>query len=128
MKLIRLLIGLGLIAGVVYVAVEVPLGEKTLVQHVRAIAGTEEGQELVNGVKQKAVEVKDKAKAKATGAVAKEEATHKGEAGADDELTDKERRLLRKLIKDKLKDADKADADKADTAKKAVSKKGSPKG
>jgi hypothetical protein len=107
MKLIRLLIGLALIAGVVYVAVEVPLGEKTLVQHVRAIAGTEEGQELVEGVKQKAVEVKDRA----TGV--KEEAAGDGgggEAGVGDDLTDKERKLLRKLIKDKLKDAAKAES------------------
>jgi len=102
MKLIRLLIGLGLIAGLVFVAVEVPLGEKTLVQHVRAIAGTEEGQELVEGVKDKAVEVKDRA----TGAVKGEaKAADGSDAGAGDELTDKERRLLRKLIQDKLKDS-----------------------
>ena len=124
MKLIRLLIGLALIAGVVYVAVEVPLGEKSLVQHVRAIAGTEEGQELVEGVKQKAVEVKDKA----SGAVAKDEAADKDKAGADDGLTDKERQLLRKLIKDKLKDAAKGDAAKGDAVKKASAKKDSPKG
>jgi uncharacterized membrane protein len=108
MKLIRLLIGLALIAGVVYVAVEVPLGEKTLVQHVRAIAGTEEGQELVEGVKQKAVEVKDRA----TGAAQDEAAGGDGggNASAGDDLTDKERKLLRKLIKDKLKDAAKAES------------------
>jgi hypothetical protein len=116
MKLIRLLIGLALFAGLGYVAVEVPLGEKTLVQHVRAIAGTEEGQELVDGVKQKAVEVKDRA----TGAAQDEASSGDGggKASAGDDLTDKERKLLRKLIKDKLKDAAKADPPSKDPPKK----------
>ncbi len=68
---------------------------------------TEEGQELVDGVKQKAVEVKDRA----TGAAQDEAGSGDGggKASAGDDLTDKERKLLRKLIKDKLKDAAKAD-------------------
>jgi len=119
MKLIRWLIGLCLIAGAVYVAAEIPLGDKTLVQHVRAIAGTEEGQQLVEGVKQKAVEVK----AKATGAAQGEAAAgDDGEADADDRLTDSERKLLRKLIKAKLKDAARGEAGKLSSRKGAAPK------
>ena len=97
MKLIRGLIGLALVGGLVYAAVEIPLGDRTLVGHIRAISGTKEGQQLVEGVKQKAVEVKDRA----TGAVKGGDGGG-AEAGGDDKLTDRERRLLRKLIREKL--------------------------
>ena len=91
MRLIRLLLSLSILVALIYVAVAVPLGRRTLWEHLRAIAGSQETKELVDDVKQKAGSVlhHDAGAAKATG----------------DELTSKERRLLRKLIKEKLHDS-----------------------
>jgi hypothetical protein len=51
---IRLLVWLAIIAVLVYVAVTVPLGKKTFVQHVRSIWHTEQVQDLKEGVKETA--------------------------------------------------------------------------
>jgi len=92
-RLIRLVITLAVLAGIVYFAVAVPLGQKTLWQHLKAIAGSKESQELVDEVKQKA------------GSAMRRDAGPARRAptgGSSDHLTDQERRLLRKLIKEKL--------------------------
>ena len=52
--MIRLLVWLAVIAVLVYVAVTVPLGKKTFVQHVRSIWHTEQVQDLKEGVKETA--------------------------------------------------------------------------
>ena len=52
--MIRLLVWLAILALAVYVAVTVPLGKKTLVQHVRSIWHTEQVQDLKEGVKETA--------------------------------------------------------------------------
>lgn len=52
--MIRLLVWLAIIAVAIYVAVTVPLGKKTFVQHVRSIWHTEQVQDLKDGVKQTA--------------------------------------------------------------------------
>jgi hypothetical protein len=51
---IRLLVWLVVLAVLAYVAVTVPLGKKTFVQHVRSIWHTEEVQDLKEGVKETA--------------------------------------------------------------------------
>lgn len=87
-RLVKLLLSLVLLAALAYFAVAVPLGTRTLWEHLKAIAGTRESQDLVDGVKQKAREV----------------IRHDGGiGGAVDKLTPKERELLRKLIREKLK-------------------------
>jgi hypothetical protein len=50
----RLVLYLAIAVIIVYVAVSVPFGKRTLVGHVRAIWHTEEVQELKQGVKEKA--------------------------------------------------------------------------
>jgi len=47
---IRLILWLAIIIGIVWFSVTVKLGDKTLVQHVRAIWHTNEVQDLKNGV------------------------------------------------------------------------------
>lgn len=89
MKLIRLLVTLAVLGGVAYVGVTVPLGGKTLWGHLKAIAGSKESKELVEGVRQKAKEV------------IRPDA---GGAKTGDRLTEQERKLLRKLIREKLGD------------------------
>lgn len=96
-RLIRLLLSLALIAVCVYVAVAVPLGRKTLWEHLRAIAGSKESKELVEEVKEKAGRMlhRDAGEARGPGGAG----TGKG---SGDELTPGERRQLRKLIREKL--------------------------
>ena len=52
--MIRLLVWLAILAVLVYVAVTVPLGKETFVQHVRSIWHTEQVQALKEGVKETA--------------------------------------------------------------------------
>ena len=103
-RLIKLLISLVVLAGFTYFAVAVPLGDKTLWQHVKAIAGSKASKDLVDGVKEKAGEVvKGVGSAKGTGAKKSGE-KKSGEKKGDpiDNMSDEERRALRKLIKDRL--------------------------
>ena len=86
LRLIRFLLSLVVTAAVVYFVVAVPLGKKTLWQHIKAIAGSKESKELVDEVKQKA------------GSVIKRD----GGVRPEDKLSDRERKLLRKLIREKL--------------------------
>ena len=89
------MISLAVLAGVVYFSVTVPLGNKTLWGHIKAIAGSRESKDLVKGVQDKAKTV----------------ISPDGGAKSQDRLTDDERKLLRKLIRDKLKgEGEKAEA------------------
>jgi hypothetical protein len=89
--MIRLLISLALVAALVWVALTVPLGSKTLWQHVKAIAGTEESQQLVKGVRERAKE-----------ALAGKRPAREVRVDDEDDLTPQEREVLRKLIRKKL--------------------------
>ncbi len=102
-RLLRWLLSLALLAGAVYFAFAVPLGEKTLWQHARAIAGTRESQELAREMKRKAgLEPAPPAPAERAPAAKAEPKRGAEQASASDRLSDDERRLLRKLIRDKL--------------------------
>jgi hypothetical protein len=57
MRLIRSFISLVIFVLLVYTVFAVPIGKRTLWQHIKAIAGTSESKELVDEVKRKAVEV-----------------------------------------------------------------------
>jgi len=92
MRLIRFFITLALLGAAVWFAVSVPLGDKTLWQHLRAIAGSKESQDLVKGVKQKA------------GSALKRDAGRAADPKqSSDDLTPDERKELRRLIRGKLR-------------------------
>jgi hypothetical protein len=55
--LMRLLISLACLAVFVWFAVTVPLGNRTLWGHLRAIAGSEEAKDLAKGTKEEAEKV-----------------------------------------------------------------------
>ena len=80
MRLIRGLITVVVLVALVYVAVMVPLGKRTLWEHLKAIASSQESKELARGVKEKAQQMTRR------------------EGGTEDKLTEEERRQLRKLI------------------------------
>ncbi len=90
MRLLRLLVSLVVLLVLAWVVVAVPLGRKTIWEHLRAIAGSKESKELVDEVKQKA------------GQVLHRDAAPARSPQRGDELSDKERELLRKLIREKL--------------------------
>jgi hypothetical protein len=97
-RITRWLLSAAFLGALVYIGVTVSLGEKTLWQHLRAIAGSEPSQELVEGVKQKADELIDKRQA-ASRPVG-------GDGDGGDRLTAQERRELRKLIRKQLDSGD----------------------
>lgn len=116
-RLIRGVISLAVIGGLVYVAVYVPLGEQTLWQHLKAIAGSRESKQLVDGVKHKAGEVLDKeARAKQADQDSKRAAAERArklraqqrairqaeKTPPKDGFTSTERAELRKLIRERL--------------------------
>lgn len=106
--LLKLLVFVGAFAGFVWWGVTVPLGERTLFGHLRAIGQSKESQELVRGTKETVGHLKKKiaeeegpgdegaaAKAKAA-AVAEEKA--QAEAPPQEKITSAERKEMRRLI------------------------------
>lgn len=97
-RLIRAVLLLILLLVLAYVAATVPLGQKTLWQHLHAIAETDESQQLVEGVKEKAGEVlhQRSSKDQADNDSSVESAT------PQDNATEQERERLKRLVKKKL--------------------------
>jgi hypothetical protein len=60
--LVRFLISLACLAVFVWFAVTIPIGNRTLWGHLRAIAGTEEAKDLAKGTKEEAEKVARKVK------------------------------------------------------------------
>ena len=61
-RLIRWSFWLAAMCVLVYFAATVPLGSRTLLEHLRAIGSTQEAQDLAKGTRDKAGEVADKVK------------------------------------------------------------------
>jgi len=97
-RLIRGLLGLVLLVALVYVAVTVRLGERTLWQHLCAIAGSHESRALVEGVRRRARALWGQAGAEGASGATSAPAPTK----AVDPLTADERSRLRQLIRQRL--------------------------
>ncbi|MBK8481838.1 MAG: hypothetical protein IPL40_11760 [Proteobacteria bacterium] len=100
-RLIRGLLGFVLFVALIYAAVTVTLGERTLWQHLCAIAGSSESRALVDGVKQRTQglwggSATDPQRASPGPTPAA------GAKGAADPLTADERSRLRRLIRQRL--------------------------
>ncbi len=104
MKLIRFLLTFIALIGFGYFAFTVPLGEKTLWEHIKAIAETKESKDLVEEAKQKAQEVKDKAQTAFDSPKTQSQRGHeKAQRQAEeDQLTAEDRKILKKLIRKEL--------------------------
>lgn len=87
-KLISLIVSLLALAAAIYLITMVPMGDKTLWQHLRSIAGTDESKQMVEGVKKTAQDVIERA-------TKKDEPKKK----AKDDLSHEDRKRLRKLLK-----------------------------
>lgn len=105
-RLLKLLFVLGAIGATIWFGSTVPLGERTLFEHVRAIWKTHESQELVRGTKEKVGHVVNRATDKVVRSVAKNSPTQvntRDESKAEEvapleDLPGKDRDALRGLI------------------------------
>ena len=93
MRLIKLAITLVVLAGFGLFAATVPLGDKTLWEHTKAIAGSKEAQQLVDGVKSAV----GSGSSSGSGAKAREHGTDEGK------LSKADRDKLRDVIRDELR-------------------------
>ena len=84
-KLISLIVSLLALAAAVYLITMVPMGSKTLWQHLKSIADTKASKEMVEGVKETAQDVIKKT-------------TDKAAEKSKDKLTPEDRKKLRKLL------------------------------
>jgi hypothetical protein len=69
--MIRSLLAMGFVLAAAYVALMVPLGKKTLVQHIRAIGQTREAQELIDGTAERVKPTLREAKERLVGEIVK---------------------------------------------------------
>ncbi len=97
--MVKFLLGLTCLGVFVWGGLTVPLGERTLFGHLRAIGGSKESQDLVRGTRQKVVDVKTRI---VTG---ESEAPDPAKAAKDpaknppqDRLTADDRKEMRRLI------------------------------
>ncbi len=108
-RLLRLILVLGGLGAILWFGVKVPLGQRTLFEHVQAIWKTPESQDLVRGTKDKMSHLVDRATGRAVTEVAKnarnKDAAHRPPADQElaasppmEDLEDKDRQALRGLI------------------------------
>lgn len=108
-RLLRLIFVLGGLGAMIWFGTTVPLGQRTLFEHIQAIWKTPESQELVRGTKDKMGNLVDRAAGRVVKGVTKNassQITAHGEAADRDpaaeppmeNLQDKDRKALRGLI------------------------------
>ena len=97
--MIRFLVYLAIAIGIVYFATTVPLGKKTLWQHLRAIFSTREAKELADSVEEEGKRVRDRLRDRPT----PDGGTARHTRPPLDPVDEKEQRDLDKLVKDKTK-------------------------
>jgi hypothetical protein len=107
-KLVKILIGLVGLGAFVWWGLTVPLGDRTLFQHVTAIAGSKESKDLVRGTKDKVADLKKRALGPEKDAPTRASShsdpdrtadrTERSSERASDRLTDADRHDMRKLI------------------------------
>ncbi len=112
-RLFKTILLLGVLGMAAWVAWTVKLGDRTLVEHIRAIANTAESQRLLEGTKEKVGSLVDQAEDKVVDNVAKRvpgKVTSRGDRGDDDKegavpqappqenLSAEDRKALRHII------------------------------
>jgi hypothetical protein len=100
-RLIRFLLSLLVLAGIVWFAINVPLGKRTLWGHLRAIFSTREAKDLADGTKEEAQKVADKVR----------QGLHPSDMSSSsrrqhaplDEVEESDRQKLHDLVKEKTR-------------------------
>lgn len=98
-RLIKLLLGLAALAGFVWFGANVPLGSRTLFQHLQAIGRTRETKDLLDGTRESAKPLMDTVRRKAQEAL-NEKAVVPADGGAPpaEEVSDSDRQELKKVL------------------------------
>jgi hypothetical protein len=109
-RLFKTILILGVLGMAAWMAWTVKLGDRTLVEHIRAIANTEESQRLLKGTKEKVGSIVDQAEDKVVDKVAKHvpgKVTARGDgdqegavpqAPPQEDLSAEDRKALRRMI------------------------------
>jgi hypothetical protein len=100
-RLIRFVLSLAMLAGVVWFAVSVPLGKRTLSGHLRAIFSTPEAKDLADGTKEEAEKVADKVRQGLRTADMNE--SQRRQHAPLDPVEDSDRKKLQDLVKQKMR-------------------------
>ena len=100
-RIMKLLLGLAGIAVFVWFGANIPLGSRTLFEHMQAIGRTRETQDLLEGTRQSAQPIVDGVRKRLGGTAAEgasDKATADGGARPADEISEADRQRLRKLL------------------------------
>jgi hypothetical protein len=103
-RIIKFLMGMVSLAVFVWFGANVPLGSRTLFEHLQAIGRTRETQDLLEGTRQSAKPLVDGVRKRLGGATATNETTGSVKAAADagarpdDEISETDRQRLRKML------------------------------
>ena len=99
-RLIKLLLGLAALAGFVWFGANVPLGSRTLFQHLQAIGRTRETKDLLDGTRETAKPLMDSVRRRAQEALNDKGAVLPADGGAPpaEEVSDNDRQELKKVL------------------------------
>ena len=99
-RLIKFLLGLAALAGFVWVGANVPLGSRTLFQHLQAIGRTRETKDLLDGTRETAKPLVDSVRRRAQEALNEKVAVLPADGGAPpaEEVSEGDRQELKKVL------------------------------
>jgi hypothetical protein len=99
-RLMRFLLSLAMLVGIVWFAVNVPLGKRTLWGHMRAIFSTPEAKDLADGTKEEAQRVADKVR---QGLYPDMNGSQRRQHAPLDPVEESDRKKLHDLVKEKMR-------------------------
>lgn len=97
-RLIKFLLGLAALAGFVWFGANVPLGSRTLFQHLQAIGRTRETKDLLDGTRESAKPLMDSMRRRAQEALNDKVFPADGGAPPAEEVSDSDRQELKKVL------------------------------
>jgi hypothetical protein len=99
-RLIKFLLGLAALAGFVWFGANVPLGSRTLFQHLQAIGRTRETKDLLDGTRDTAKPLMDSVRRKAQEALNDKVAVLPADGGAPpaEEVSESDRQELKRVL------------------------------
>jgi len=97
-RLIKLLLGLAALAGFVWFGANIPLGSRTLFQHLQAIGRTRETKDLLDGTRESAKPLMDSVRRRAQQALSDKVLPPDGGAPPAEEVSESDRQELKKVL------------------------------
>ena len=97
-RLIKLLLGLAALAGFVWFGANIPLGSRTLFQHLQAIGRTRETKDLLDGTRESAKPLMDSVCCWVPQALSEKVLPPDGGAPPAEEVSDSARQELKKVL------------------------------